>query len=327
MEQVTLVVGFGSAKKAAAWAISMSLDQGAISLGMRVQFAVNLFLEGKPVIAFIIGQVCAIGELEDGSPVFYCYGGEEFLNPAIAEKLEDNSWSELDGEKSRQAIKIMEAAAPAAATRTIFLLVGDPDILDEEGLPVFEIWQKTLNPDNPVLPAFGQRLQLQVIPDEETVTEDPAVLSDPDFFGNIELPVSRSEADRTLSVMVFYSGLFQAGIGAVGMWAPTMGTIDGFDMLEAGWKMPDTKVLNLKGFRIGERIDLARRTHLLLSSPESDGLSVVEDYFLHDAETVPENQYDLLPTSLVEHVKASKELANSDDIFDQWRKELGEPEL
>ncbi len=328
MEQVTLCLGFGSKGSAMAWATSMSVKEGSVSLGMRVQFQINLVIEDKPAVVYVVGQVCAAETMWDGSPIFYCYGGEE-LPELVIEKLEDNNWVVLTPEQAERAVEIMSTAPPSAATHTIFLLVGDPKNLDSEGVPIFEIWQKTLTPSVATLPAFGQRLELLVLPSNSENGVDPASFNANDIAETSlgVWPRSQnymSEAERSLSVLIFYSGLFQIGFGAVGAWTPNMGSIDGFDMLEAGWKMPSSDALDLKGLRIAERIDLALRTHLTISAPDSDGAATVEDYFLGEAETVPESQYELLPSSLVEHVKASKDLANPESIFEQWRKELEE---
>lgn len=329
----TVCVAFGSVSDPAVWAADMP-QAWTPMLGMRTQFQVQMSDadEEDGEMAEIISQVVFCDVQEDGSPITFIFGGNEVPDEDIMSRFEDNSWVRLPENAAREILQIIETAPPVASTHDIVLIVGDPSKIDENGNVEYEIWNRILAPNDPLLPMFGQQLLLDVVdsmPDSEVDVELPTEQPGEDkqtfrdrvrFFQGVNMNTVGS-AIGGLPVSVIYCAQVEPGVAQIAFWAKDLGSIDGYDLLAADWAlMGEGDDFDVDEFRVTDRILLAEKTFLDIRVDDS-GEPFLSDFEIRDAAKVAEDQYSLLPPALAEHCRFAKELEQTDDIVRQWSDE------
>jgi hypothetical protein len=299
-------------------------------LGQRTQFDFHAsFPDGRSDVTELVTQVVYVEEEEDGTEVSYLFGGEEIPDSDLQARFEAAFWTRMSDDEARDVLEIVAVTPPVAAIHDVLLLVGDPTARDEDGnlVPV-EAWNFYLNPDDPRLPMFGQRLQFDLlnwIPDEDDEEDEDlddldedvdSEENDPVIPQDIDVWVPSSAAEGATALVV-YCSIVDVGEAQVSFWVSSLGDIDGFDLMAAGWEKLGPDTFDPVEFRAAERIDLALRTHLEIRM-DPYGEVYLTDFEIQDAVNVSEDQYALLPPSMIEACRAARELLDVDDIVRDW---------
>lgn len=314
-----LCVAFGSLENPSAWASEIPDDWTPV-IGMRTQFNMHVEQEnGERDDYEIIGQVVYTEAEEDGSTLAFIYGGEKEPEVVIQLLLEANGWVRLEDSEAHEIIQIVQIAPPSATMHDVLVLVGDMETKDEDGNLVFDVWTRLFEPEDPLLPMFGQRLFIDMV---NSVADEEAerIL---DAKGNVD--VADLNATPTLETgvpgLVIYCAIVSPGIAQMAFWVKSLGDIDGYTMLANGWeKLEEDDIDNNGDFRLMERLDLALRTRLDLKADE-EGYPYLDDFSIDNAEEIPESSYDILPPMIVEYCKFAKELKtveNVDGLIAGW---------
>lgn len=353
----TLCVAFGSIEVPAVWATRMA-NEWVPEPGRRVQFQFrqdedadragskrfranldtgNEHDEDHDMTDAIVGHVTYADVQEDGEGIAFVYAGVPHPPVELQEILQANSWLRLSDEDARGVLDVIEHANPVAAVQDLMLVIGDPQ-MDADGVAPMETWSRIVQPYDPTLPLFGQRLILNAIAGDEVYDEDDESNEYEDDAAadaaaeaaqaaaaarvdqrqdevDLWAPGSRSEG---LPALVIYCTATEPGAAQVAFWVASLSDLDGFDLLAAGWEKFDPEVLNENGdFQLATRVRLALRTKLDIRE-DADGDSYVNDFEIVDAGSVPESSYPLLPAGLADHCRFAAELGDSDDIIGRW---------
>lgn len=320
---VTLCVAFGTPEEPAAWAAVMD-DEWEPTIGMRAEFHVKASAEDEEDLFEIVAQVVYIGSADDGSAITYLFGGEDLPDEDMTDRLELNSWTRLPDEDARNVMDVVSAAAPTAAAHDILLVVGDPFARSDGAEVAYQAWNRIIAPEDPLLPMFGQRLVVDLL---DSASDDAfgtdVVEEDPKTPFKVLIPVdpwTPGTAASGVNTIVVYSAIVDAGVAQVVFWAPSLASIDGFDLMAAGWEMLDEEDFDPVEFRLTERVELAAKTELRIALDEDDEPCLI-DFQIQDAAEVSPDCYDLLPPGLAEHCRFAAEMVSADDIVAQWREE------
>lgn len=315
-----LCVAFGSLENPSAWASEIP-DNWTPVIGMRTQFNMHVEQENGDTDDYeIVGQVVYTeSDEEDGSTLAFIYGGEKEPEIVIQLLLEANGWVRLDDSEAHEIIQIVQIAPPSATMHDVLILVGDMETKDENGKLVFDVWTRLFEPEDPLLPMFGQRLFIDVV---NSVDDEEAerILDDQ---GNVEIADLDAPAslDKGIPGLVIYCAIVSPGVAQMAFWVKSLGDIDGYTMMASGWEKIDQEDIDDNGdFRLEERLDLALRTRLDLKA-DKEGFPYLDDFSIDNAEEIPESSYDILPPMIVEYCKFAKELKpveNIDGLIAGW---------
>lgn len=310
-----LCVAFGDLEHPSAW-VSEVPEEMVPLLGMRTQLRMHVEnAEGEDDDYEIVGQVVYMeDDEEDGSTLAFIYGGEEEPEEIIQLILETNGWVRLDDEEAFGIMEIVQVAPPTAALHDVLLIAGDLNKLDENGEPVFEVWNRIFEPEDPILPMFGQRVRIDILNSikDETVEED--VLGEPgEPYEVVDLDAPGTLEDGVPG-LVIHSARSEPGIAQMAFWVKSLDSFDRLSMIASDWEKIDISDIDDDGsFKLLTRIDLALRTHLELRYDE-EGFPYLYDFFIDKAEEVPEEDYEILPNMLIDHCKFAKEMAGVENV-------------
>jgi hypothetical protein len=333
---VTLCLVFGSRDRAVVWAGAYETDQPPMA-GQSTQIHLHTRpdMEEDPEPEIIVAEVVHSEVSEEGETVVFLYAGEYIPDERIVSLLSALRWLPMADNQAQDVMEIVAAAPPMARLHDVLLIVGELDGLDNEGNPSVEAWNRTISADDPVIPMFGERMYLDVIDaismDEEYLLEDEyedgeeSELVEGDE-GVVFVPEANennigSAADG-LPAVVFYAAKVDPGEAQVGFWVSSLGDITGFDLVAAGWEKMTADTFDPIEFRLSERVELSRRTRIDTEFDE-EGQIVLNDFEVKNASEVTESQYALLPSALVNHCRAAKEMLSIDDIVSGWVDEQG----
>lgn len=250
------------------------------------------------------------------------YGGPAIPDETFQQGIEFAGWERLTSEALKVLSDAVDDTPVLAATHEVVLLVGEP------GTPDFTAYSRVLNPSDPVLPLFGQRVRLMAIDNGTEDDEDDMSDEEWDTYRAQELARIESQLDGEadspsvedgVPSVTLYSALVRTGIGRVAFWSPSLFGLTPADLIAHDWNMliiPDE--FNPDEFRAAERIRLARETTLTFVSTDT-GVVKVDDWFMREPLKVTEDQHPLLPPMLVEHVRASREFQDFSSILDEWK--------
>jgi len=330
---VTLCLVFGSREHAIVWAGSYETEEPPLpgqSTEVHLQTQPDL---GEPEPESIIAEVVHSEISEEGQAVVFLFAGEELPDERITELLTALRWVPMSDVQARDVMEIVEAAPPMARVHDVLLVVGDLNRVDEDGNPDLEAWNRTINADDPVIPMFGERLYvdaLDAIPlyDEDDFDDADDSEDDELVMEEIELVPEANEenvgsAANGLPAVVFYAAKVDPGEAQVGFWVSSLGDITGFDLMAAGWEKMTPDTFDPVEFRLEERVDLSRRTHIDTDF-DDEGQMILNDYEVEGAALVTESQYELMPSALVNHCRMAKEMLGIDDIVSSWADEQGD---
>lgn len=323
---VTLCVAFGSRERAVVWAGSYQTEF-APTPGQSTEIHLHSQPDARDEDPeSIFAEVVHAETEDDGTTIVFLYAGEQLPDDHICMLLEASQWVPMNAVQARDVMEIVDAAPPMAHTHDVLLVVGDLEAKDEDGNPTFESWNRAIIPDDPVIPMFGERLYVDVLDalpsdDEEDESDDEDEdLSDSPTLVGLQMIANEDDtgsAATGLPAVVFYAAKVDPGEAQVGFWVSSLGDVSGFDLVAAGWQKMTPDIFDPIEFRLGERVDLARRTRID-SDVDDDGQLFLKDFELRDAARVEESQYELLPSALVNHCKAAKEMLGIDDIVSGW---------
>lgn len=282
-----MCLAFGTLEQPVVWAAEV--EDCELEVGARTDLGLmTVGPDGDPEVTRIVSQVIMAETREDGVEVGYLFAGEEAPDEITEQRLSDGDWTRLEDEDALRVMELVMSAPPTASMHDLLLVIGEEDP---------QVWALTLEPEDPLLPMFGQRITLDALGAEVDETTMPA--------------------------LVIYSALVEAGVGEAVFWVDELtATVDGFDLLAAGWELLDEDEFDASEFRLGDRIRVARAVELTLEVDE-DGDTYLTDFAVHDAESIPADCYELLPEALAEYCQFAAEVAsNSDAMLEEWRREL-----
>lgn len=337
---VTLCLVFGSRDRAVVWAGSYETEEPPLT-GQSTEVHLHTQPDmGEPEPDSIIAEVVHSEISEEGQAVVFLFAGEELPDERITTLLEALRWVPMSDSQAQDVMEIVEAAPPMARVHDVLLVVGDMDRVDADGNPDVEAWNRTISADDPVIPMFGERLYVDVLDaiplyDEEDfysdeAEEDEDLAEDDESIDpeDIELLLEADESNvgsaaNGLPAVVFYSAKVDPGEAQVGFWVSSLGDVTGFDLVAAGWEKMTPDTFDPVEFRLAERVDLSRRTNIDTDF-DDEGQIILNDYEVENAAQVTESQYELMPSALVNHCRAAKEMLGIDDIVSGWADEQGE---
>lgn len=342
---VTLCLVFGSRDNAVVWAGSYETDEPPME-GQSTEIHLHTHPDlGEPEPDSIIAEVVHTEISEEGQGVVFLFAGEELPDERITSLLSALRWVPMSDSQAQDVMEIVEAAPPMARVHDVLLVAGDLDRVDSEGKPDVEAWNRTISADDPVIPMFGERMYIDVLDalpyyDEEDMldgyehgadeehesdTEEPDLDADPNILDLIpEADENNVGSGATgLPAVVFYAAKVDPGEAQVGFWVSSLGDISGFDLMAAGWEKMTPDTFNPTEFRLAERVDLSRRTHIDTDF-DDEGQIILNDYEVENASQVSESQYELMPSALVNHCRTAREMLELDDIVSSWVDEQDE---
>jgi hypothetical protein len=125
-------------------------------------------------------------------------------------------------------------------------------------------------------------------------------------------------------VLVFYTAKTGYGVASIGAWLKDLSEYTELDMIADGWELLGKDSLNLEEFRLKERIDIAKQTHLIMMFDDYDN-RYVHEYSLSSPETVTKEQFILIPPALQEFIEGinemNSEIDSIDSIVSGWMEE------
>lgn len=339
MSRIMLCVAFGSKTHPAAWASSLDVEE-LPSIGMRTQLFLHSRAESTENLetsaeeddsSYVVAEVAHVGVDDDGVPVAYLFASSDLPDDETIGYLEQGHWVRLGDDAARGILTILESSPPAAATHEVMLVLGD---VAPDGDPSkVEAWTKCFLPDDPRIPMFGDRMLLDPLDAlgeyEDSEDEDSADADGgetPDKESAEGTPYNRwldleqqGSDDEGYPALVFFAAKVDAGEAQVAFWIPKPGTLNGFDLLAAGWQQMSVEEFDPIEFRVVERVDLASRTVIRVQENSDESLGLLVDYEVDNAASVRDDQLELLPPVLAEHCLASRELGDIDAIIESWR--------
>jgi hypothetical protein len=338
--QTLVCLLFGTAEANVGWTTAQELSS-APTIGMLTNIKVELRGEdGAETDGLNIPAVIAWIEEADDGDLVYLYGGPALPDEEDLAILDAGDWERLEADTASRAIEVIDGAPPAAAFHNVILVIGDPSDLDEEGKPHFDVWNRPLIPDDPFLPVYGERLPIDLFdctdyeyegPDDADEDGDDDFDEDVDDEDELNLELDLDEEPPVFPdpweggnpsdgypALVIYTALTGLGEASIAFWIPRLDGADGFDLTAAGWEKLNEETFDFGVFRASERIDLAMRTHLVTLQDE-EGFWYLSEAVIDDAESVSEDQYELLPPAIADQCRFASELTSLENIVETWR--------
>jgi hypothetical protein len=295
-----------------------------LGLGNRVELSLGeTDSDGNDLV--IYSEVIYMTETADSEPLAVLFTHEIDSPPEMEDHLEKAGWEFADEEMLEDLDKILESAPISASTHYLYLLVGDKDKPEN-----IQVWKRILEPSIPEVPIFGERFYTQIFfsdleEGEFSQTEGAASLADRrgervylDDVIDINAGGSLKEG---YPVVVVQSAKADYGTALISVYTPSIEPFDDFALASDGWEAVGKEELDPVEERAGERIDLALRTRMLVDTREStddEPSAIVAEYEILDPTNVTEEQYDLLPESLIMHVQMQKELEDLPGEIEDW---------
>lgn len=337
---VTLCVVFGSKHRAVVWAGTYETDNPP-SPGQSTEIHLHAQRDMRDEYPESILTEVVHSEISDeGTALLFLYAGEELPDAHVTDLLEASQWIPMSEDQAQDIMDVVDSAPPMAYTHDVLLVVGSSEEKDETGSPVLEAWNRSIAADDPLIPMFGERLFVDVLDafveeDIEDMDEEDDVLDESEsesseggLILSLEMEANENNVGSGqggLPAVVVYAAKVDPGEAQVAFWVSSLGDITGFDLVAAGWEKMTPETFDSRDFRLSERVDLARRTRIYTDLDE-DGEYMLADYELENAGGVLESQYELLPSALVEHCVAAKEMLRLDDIVSGWVEQSGSEE-
>lgn len=321
---LTICLAFGNRESAVAVATGLERDE-FLRLGTVTQLSlanVDDIEDIEPIYAEVVHNSYG----EDGSATSFLYGGEELPDDEVLERFSSADWTRLTDEESVKVIEnIVEPAAPNAATHEVALFVGDPAAGKLEG------WLRVMNPLDPLIPMFGQRILLDPtdvlsesdeLEDEEDLDEDFEDDELDDFNPDTDIDPTEQQSiwheEDMLPVVIFYASKVGPGFAQVALWTRSFGPFTSEDLIAAGWERIDVTSEEMVEFDPTHRIPVALASHVDVAY-DDEGDPYLVDYKIDNAQSITEEQFRFLPGVFKEHVTAQRELADIDSIIASWR--------
>jgi hypothetical protein len=315
-------VVFGNRHEAAGWITEQDVE-GLPAVGTPV--SINVGAPDSPLSAE--GQVFRSWSGIDGDPGgIFIFGGQSVPDAAFQYGMDNASWDRISDEALRVLVETATQTPALAAVHEVTLVIGDP--CKPETIQAF---QRLLQPYDPVLPLFSQRLRVEAFEDKEWQDLHRQALQDGEaedeewlievqaieneLLGRATIPAAR----LGLPGLVIYSSLISNGVARVCFWAPGLGDVDGADLIANSWdpiRVPQQ--FDPVDFRLERRVQLALRSQVDFVDTEF-GTSTVNEWSIDEPLFVDEEDYALLPPLLVEHCKAQKDLSDIDLFLSEWR--------
>lgn len=296
-----------------------------LGLGNRVELALaEVNSEGNNQV--IYSDVVYLAETPDGEPLAILYTHEFDTTYDMEKQLENAGWEAADEEMLLDLDKILESSSPAASTHYLYLIVGDKNKPDD-----MQIWKRILEPNIPELPVFGERFFTQLFfsdleDGEFSQTEGAASLAEHRgekvYIDDVIDMNAGGGLEQGYPVVVVQSSKVDYGTALLSVYTPTTEPFDSFALAADGWEAVGKEELDPTEDRLAERIDLALRTRMLVDARETDeenSGAIVAEYEILEPTTVTEEQYDLLPETLVVHVEMQKEIEGLSGEIENWR--------
>lgn len=314
-------VVFGTRHAAAGWITEQEID-GLPAIGTPV--SINVGAPDSPLAAE--GQVYRAWPEVDGDPGgIFIYGGGRIPDESFQEGMDSASWDRISDEALRVLVETAAQTPVLAAAHEVTLVVGQPN--DPSGM---QAYQRVLQPFDPVLPLFSQRLRVEALEDKTLETlESQAALEEEeddevwdDEVRAIEQEImgrkSAAVSQNGFPALVVYSSLISNGLARVCFWTPNYGDVSPADLVANSWdpiRIPEQ--FDPQDFRFARRVELALRSQVTFAETEF-GTSTVNEWSIDEPTSVPEEDYALLPPLLVEHCQAQKELDDIDLYLQDW---------
>jgi hypothetical protein len=278
------------------------------------------------------GQVYRAWKDEDGEPGgMLIYGGTRIPDTRFQELMEIAGWEQLTDEALQILGSAVDETPVLAATHEVVLVIGDPAEIDS-----LQTFQRTLNPYDPALPLFSQRLRLEIAQDLEEDEYNEVEEAD-DELTDAEWDMRRIQETAEINkellntalidgitkgipAVTIYSAIISNGVGRIAFWTPNLGRLAPENLVANGWEqLLVPQQFDPEDFRLRERVGLARQTAVTFEITDY-GTARIKDWTMNDPLAVTEDQYPLLPEILVEHVKAAGEFTNIDTYLEEWSK-------
>lgn len=323
MKTIISVV-FGNRREAAGWITEQDVD-GLPVVGTPV--SINVGAPDSPLSAE--GQVYrAWPGVDDDPGGIFIFGGSSVPDEDFQYGMDNASWDRISEEALRVLVETASQTPVLAAVHEVTLLVGNPG--EPSRLLAF---QRLLQPYDPVLPLFSQRLRVEALEDKTLEELDAQALleeEDDDEVWNEEVNHLEKElrglkpipaAKAGLPGLVIYSSIISNGVARVCFWSPSLGDVAEEDLVANAWdpiRVPEQ--FDPIDFRLGRRIELAMKSDVTFVDTEF-GTSTVNEWTIEEPLEVAEEDYPLLPPLLVEHCKAQKELRDIDLFLSEWQKD------
>lgn len=297
----------------------------SLQLGNRVELSLDE-KDADDNDRVIVSDVIYMTETPDGESLAILYTHESDTSQDMEENLERAGWEAADEEMIEDLHNILESSSLTASTHHLYLIVGDKNKPEN-----MQIWKRTLEPSIPEIPVFGERFFTQLFfsdlaEGEFSATEGAANLSqhrgERVYIDDVIDINAGGGLEQGYPVVVVQGTKVDYGTALVSVYTPHTAPFDEFALASDGWEAVGKEELDPIEDRLGERIDLALRTRMLVDTTEStddDPGAVVAEYEISDPTSVTEEQYELLPQSLVMHVEMQKELDELPNEIDQWR--------
>lgn len=305
MPSVTLCLVFGEDGDAACWASLYETEEypepGSV---LRLQLSTE---------DSVFSQVMLTLEGDNDGVLVLLYGGPEQPDDEVTAAL-SHGWNQMPDEVAHTLLHMCETAPMTAQTHDAVLVCGDPATGE------VEVWERMMEPIDPLVPLFGQRLvldALDVLPDERARTADE--LPEPD-------PTSSATLTDGIPVVVVSGMLMAPGFAEVVFWTRDLGEVSGADLTACDWSqvsVPDD--FDPDEMQLSERVALALRTRFGWAPADEEDVVVLDEYTLEGAEDVEERLYALLPDELVEYCRMRRDLANISDIVAGWSEHPDDP--
>lgn len=314
-------VVFGNRDYATGWITEQDME-GLPVVGTPV--SINVGAEDSPLSAQ--GQVYRSWPEVDGNPGgIFIYGGNHVPDDDFQRGMDGANWERISDEALKVLVETASHTPVLAAVHEVTLVVGDPNHV--ESLSCF---QRLLQPYDPILPLFSQRLRVEAFEDKtfEVLEEENSKDDDEDevdWSSHLEeierelrgsAPVVATQAG--LPGLVIYSSLISSGLARVCFWSPAFGDVAAEDLVANAWdpiRIPEQ--FDPIDFQLARRVSLALRADVDFMDTEF-GTITVNEWSIDDPLSVGEDDYPLLPPLLVEHCRAQKELEDISLFIDEW---------
>lgn len=312
-------VVFGNRDHAAGWITEQEIE-GLPIVGTPV--SINVGSPDSPLSAE--GQVYRAWPEVDGDPGgIFIYGGGSIPDDEFQDGMDGASWERISDEALKILVETASNTPVLAAVHEVTLVVGDP--ADKKSLHCF---QRLLQPYDPVLPLFSQRLRVEAFEDKTLEVLDEEASRDEeadDWSDELELIEKELRGQSPISAaasglpgLVVYSSLISNGVARVCFWSSGFGDVAPEDLVANAWdpiRIPEQ--FDPEDFRLERRVSLALRSDVTFVDTEF-GTVTVNEWTIDDPLAVDEEDYSLLPPLLVEHCRAQKELEDIELFLDEW---------
>jgi hypothetical protein len=209
--------------------------------------------------------------------------GEKFFSHIIMSNNELSENEEIDiSDMNEEEVKAFWEDIDAG--KRLYVAAGEEEA--EEESPYF-------NPDEIIIDRVDSDASAESDFEFSISTDEPMR-----FYIEEQLNLSEpGSPEEGYPILVFYTAKIGYGIAAIGVWLQSLAEYSELDMIADGWELLGKDSINLTDFRLVERIEIARQTHLVMMFDDYDN-RYVHEYSLASPENVTEEQFDLIPPAL-----------------------------